>query len=187
MFVLQTPIVRGSLRVSYISLDPHPRSTTCISTSLTLFVLHWFLAKPSRPLHPRRAHMGETYRYIQLVKYSRRLTPSFSHRDSTATDKWNISLRGARIVTFNPGVFQWIKPNQSSILSFNLRGHTDNTVSWPLQECPCFQGNVWELVLRIPFVLEMISAVPFVITVSTTSQWVFLWTPWTTLRSKSHC
>lgn len=40
MFVLQTPIVRGSLRVSYISLDPHARSTTCISTSLTFFVLH---------------------------------------------------------------------------------------------------------------------------------------------------
>uniref|UniRef100_A0A8C2EB09 RCK N-terminal domain-containing protein n=1 Tax=Cyprinus carpio TaxID=7962 RepID=A0A8C2EB09_CYPCA len=35
---------------------------------------------------------------------------------------------------------------------------------WALQ-CPCFQGNVWEQVLRIPFILEMISAVPFVITV----------------------
>uniref|UniRef100_A0A9J7YAK9 Potassium sodium-activated channel subfamily T member 2b n=1 Tax=Cyprinus carpio carpio TaxID=630221 RepID=A0A9J7YAK9_CYPCA len=35
----------------------------------------------------------------------------------------------------------------------------------PDKECPCFQGNVWEQVLRIPFVLEMISAVPFVITV----------------------
>lgn len=80
MFVLQTPIVRGSLRISYISLDPYARSTICISTSLTLFVLHWFLAKPSRPLHPRRTHMGETYRYIQLMKYGRRLTPSFSHR-----------------------------------------------------------------------------------------------------------
>uniref|UniRef100_A0AAR2JN85 Potassium sodium-activated channel subfamily T member 2b n=1 Tax=Pygocentrus nattereri TaxID=42514 RepID=A0AAR2JN85_PYGNA len=29
----------------------------------------------------------------------------------------------------------------------------------------CFQGNVWEQVLRVPFILEMISAVPFVITV----------------------
>lgn len=30
----------------------------------------------------------------------------------------------------------------------------------------CFQGNVWEQVLRVPFILEMISAVPFMITVS---------------------
>uniref|UniRef100_A0A8C7IVP1 Potassium sodium-activated channel subfamily T member 2b n=1 Tax=Oncorhynchus kisutch TaxID=8019 RepID=A0A8C7IVP1_ONCKI len=29
----------------------------------------------------------------------------------------------------------------------------------------CFQGNVWEQVLRVSFILEMISAVPFVITV----------------------
>uniref|UniRef100_A0A8C7JNS2 Potassium sodium-activated channel subfamily T member 2b n=1 Tax=Oncorhynchus kisutch TaxID=8019 RepID=A0A8C7JNS2_ONCKI len=29
----------------------------------------------------------------------------------------------------------------------------------------CFQGNIWEQVLRVPFILEMISAVPFVITV----------------------
>uniref|UniRef100_A0AAX7U0E8 RCK N-terminal domain-containing protein n=1 Tax=Astatotilapia calliptera TaxID=8154 RepID=A0AAX7U0E8_ASTCA len=29
----------------------------------------------------------------------------------------------------------------------------------------CFQGNVWEQVLRVPFILEMISAVPFMITV----------------------
>lgn len=29
-----------------------------------------------------------------------------------------------------------------------------------------FQGNVWEQVLRIPFILEMISAIPFMITVS---------------------
>ncbi|KAK6468719.1 potassium channel subfamily T member 2 [Huso huso] len=30
---------------------------------------------------------------------------------------------------------------------------------------PHFQGNVWEQVLRVPFILEMISAVPFMITV----------------------
>uniref|UniRef100_A0A8D3CN35 Potassium sodium-activated channel subfamily T member 2b n=1 Tax=Scophthalmus maximus TaxID=52904 RepID=A0A8D3CN35_SCOMX len=30
----------------------------------------------------------------------------------------------------------------------------------------CFQGNVWEQVLRVPFILEMISAIPFMITVS---------------------
>uniref|UniRef100_A0A3Q2C678 Potassium channel subfamily T member 2-like n=1 Tax=Cyprinodon variegatus TaxID=28743 RepID=A0A3Q2C678_CYPVA len=29
----------------------------------------------------------------------------------------------------------------------------------------CFQGNVWEQVLRVPFILEMISTVPFMITV----------------------
>uniref|UniRef100_A0A8D3CZL3 Potassium sodium-activated channel subfamily T member 2b n=1 Tax=Scophthalmus maximus TaxID=52904 RepID=A0A8D3CZL3_SCOMX len=29
----------------------------------------------------------------------------------------------------------------------------------------CFQGNVWEQVLRVPFILEMISAIPFMITV----------------------
>lgn len=29
-----------------------------------------------------------------------------------------------------------------------------------------FQGNVWEQVLRVPFILEMISAIPFMITVS---------------------
>ncbi|MGH0170670.1 UNVERIFIED_CONTAM: hypothetical protein FKN15_059178, partial [Acipenser sinensis] len=29
---------------------------------------------------------------------------------------------------------------------------------------PRFQGNVWEQVLRVPFILEMISAVPFMIT-----------------------
>uniref|UniRef100_A0A7N8YJA1 Potassium channel subfamily T member 2-like n=1 Tax=Mastacembelus armatus TaxID=205130 RepID=A0A7N8YJA1_9TELE len=31
--------------------------------------------------------------------------------------------------------------------------------------CLCFQGNVWEQVLRVPFILEMISAIPFMITV----------------------
>uniref|UniRef100_A0A8C5ETF8 Potassium channel subfamily T member 2-like n=1 Tax=Gouania willdenowi TaxID=441366 RepID=A0A8C5ETF8_GOUWI len=43
---------------------------------------------------------------------------------------------------------------------------------WTLQWCflthvcgLCFQGNVWEQVLRVPFILEMISAIPFMITV----------------------
>lgn len=34
----------------------------------------------------------------------------------------------------------------------------------------CFQGNVWEQVLRVPFILEMISTVPFMITVSKTKE-----------------
>lgn len=41
------------------------------------------------------------------------------------------------------------------------------TVEFPDPVCGfCFQGNVWEQVLRVPFILEMISAVPFMITVS---------------------
>lgn len=37
-----------------------------------------------------------------------------------------------------------------------------------------FQGNVWEQVLRVPFILEMISAVPFMITVSG-RKWMTTW------------
>uniref|UniRef100_A0A7N6A6K2 RCK N-terminal domain-containing protein n=1 Tax=Anabas testudineus TaxID=64144 RepID=A0A7N6A6K2_ANATE len=39
---------------------------------------------------------------------------------------------------------------------------------WSFPTCVCglcFQGNVWEQVLRVPFILEMISAIPFMITV----------------------
>uniref|UniRef100_A0A672P436 Potassium channel subfamily T member 2-like n=1 Tax=Sinocyclocheilus grahami TaxID=75366 RepID=A0A672P436_SINGR len=49
-----------------------------------------------------------------------------------------------------------VRTNKSSLSFSNTRSHTQGFL---------LQGNVWEQVLRIPFVLEMISAVPFVITV----------------------
>uniref|UniRef100_A0A8C2KXC1 RCK N-terminal domain-containing protein n=1 Tax=Cyprinus carpio TaxID=7962 RepID=A0A8C2KXC1_CYPCA len=49
-----------------------------------------------------------------------------------------------------------VRTNKSSLSFRNTHSHTQGFL---------LQGNVWEQVLRIPFVLEMISAVPFVITV----------------------
>ncbi|RXN03936.1 potassium channel subfamily T member 2-like protein [Labeo rohita] len=65
----------------------------------------------------------------------------------------------------------WTKGNPGCLrqnASAHNRSHFDwSLIIWVNRPLPLWalQGNVWEQVLRIPFVLEMISAVPFVITV----------------------
>uniref|UniRef100_A0A8C1YQW0 RCK N-terminal domain-containing protein n=1 Tax=Cyprinus carpio TaxID=7962 RepID=A0A8C1YQW0_CYPCA len=72
-----------------------------------------------------------------------------------------------RVLLDDPSLIIWVnrplplwalqvRTNKSSLSFRNTHSHTQGFL---------LQGNVWEQVLRIPFVLEMISAVPFVITV----------------------
>uniref|UniRef100_A0A8C1N7W1 RCK N-terminal domain-containing protein n=1 Tax=Cyprinus carpio TaxID=7962 RepID=A0A8C1N7W1_CYPCA len=108
---------------------------------------------------------------VELEKEVLPLPPRYRFRDLLLGD-WQMDDRVQVEFYVNENTFKerlklfFIK-NQRSSLRVRLFNFFLKVLSCLLYivRCPCFQGNVWEQVLRIPFILEMISAVPFVITV----------------------
>uniref|UniRef100_A0A8C1D9K0 Potassium sodium-activated channel subfamily T member 2b n=1 Tax=Cyprinus carpio carpio TaxID=630221 RepID=A0A8C1D9K0_CYPCA len=117
---------------------------------------------------------------VELEKEVLPLPPRYRFRDLLLGD-WQMDDRNEMSIetmlmqvefyvnenTFKERLKLFFIKNQRSSLRVRLFNFFLKVLSCLLYivRCPCFQGNVWEQVLRIPFILEMISAVPFVITV----------------------